>query len=258
MIGKSVYQIKQYEYVFNTVDKKYYIVEKDDYGKYVLFNEKKFRVKNNNTVNFYKIPHISEGYDFEVKIDNFVFYNLTYYIVKNDGINEYVIISDFVYKVFKSYFSLNGNVYPIVDGNISTVLPNKFVSKIEMIPTIYEINEFGLNLRNKTSIDNTTFGYLIDNHEIIFFNPYEIYDFNSVSGTTSSKLDILKSKHVFTDDMGNPFNGVFNITSASTYVQPLEDTCLDIPYKVNNTARLSYNEDTKKYWGDIIFALVCF
>ena len=122
-----------------------------------------------------------------------------------------------------------------------------------------EDDSLGVNISDASEASNVTRGYHYDevSNKVFIYIPYDVYEFGIISGRTSSRLSLLRRKSTACDDIGNELKGYFEVTSASTFAQPVEDSTLDIPYKIGMVNRISEvkgydGETTIAYWGDFL------
>lgn len=88
-------------------------------------------------------------------------------------------------------------------------------------------------------------------HWDILFSNDKVANGTTISGYTESKLSSLKTYGLAFDDMGNELPGCLKQDSEGKYIQPTEESYLDLPYKIGTTSNLTPIEDNK-YFGNYI------
>ena len=230
-------------YVHVTFDGKRYIA-------YYKGRRLRGEVKNRKVYfNPTRIPCINPiGDEFEMKIGKFISIGNRY--VKVDS-NDFIPIKNYKYPIFDSYFVFQNQTYYLCNGVLIKPIPT-------IRETLIEDNSLGQRVANIDDASNETYGYYYSriNQKIYLYKPYVIYKFGILSGRTSSRLTLLERKSNYSDENGNVLPGYFEITSASTASQPIEDTILDLPYKVGWVNRLApiydSNNEVVAYWGDYL------
>lgn len=232
VINDTIYPIRKIEYLeHNGV---YLAVKIANGRKYVRYKEKVFMgQKNGNTAifNLEKIPLINQGKDEISQTDGeFILYQGEY--IPTSGLSDY--------NKYDFYFTYEYTNYYLISGNT-----NVYDGFNNMI------NTFGSYITN-VSNENTE-GYNFNEKTFNIYKSFFVYDFNQISGITSSKLDLLKTPNKCVDDLGYELNGLYTITEGmNTYfAQPKENTLLDIFYKVGNVSQIDELDETN-YWGNIL------
>lgn len=230
----------------------FYFVKEDFKGEYVYYKNKKYYVDNTtNTVTIDKIPYISNGLTIQINdAERFVFFKNQYIKERN---NNLFVIDDYVYPIIDGYFKYNNCIF-FIQGN-KIVNYGIFYDYVE---DLTNVREFG-NFINSGSTNQNTFGYYLNDNDVVLYKPFEVYNFNTLTGNTQSQLTGLKTKNVACDDMGYELLGYFEVKEDSKFAQPKENTILDLYYHVNNVNRLSQvSENDSEYvlWGDLLYDMV--
>lgn len=226
----------------------FYFIKKDFKGEYIYYKNKKYYVEN-NTITIDKIPYISNGITLNVNNESkFVIFKEQIIKERNDNL---FIIDDYIYPIIDGYFDYKNQHFFVKDNTI--VYYSIFYDYVEKLKSI---NDFGSYV-NPNNVDNTTCGYYIDmsDNKIIIYQPFEIYNNNTLTGTTQSQLSILKTQNIACDNMGFELLGYFLVTENSLFVQPKENTILDLYYHINNVNRLTQISETETeyvLWGDLL------
>lgn len=173
-------------------------------------------------------------------------------ITINDGEWSYV------YSVFDSYVDVDGPIYYIKNNNMYKV---QGVNESDQINYIYTqtYKEF-----DETDVTNIT---ISDNYVYITYKT-TTHDVRTLTGFTSSKLDMLKDIITTTDRLGNTLPGGFEFqvdyegeaqlnnsggTRVNTRInEPYNGMRLEFPYHVGNTNEISYDEDSNTRTGDLL------
>lgn len=218
-------------YYTNISDRLFYTIKKN--GNY-YFNFKSRQTCSNNVD--YDCMALPSG-DLKVKsvtLDN------VFYLVSNG----YVIIDDagMLYRcpVLNGYVDINGVRYYIKNQKLVQFDDFEYVNENDFsgATAVFEPVTEDEN-RNKIS-------YFIQKDKIYITHPYQVYRCDVISGRTDSKLSLLKSTNILTDDLGNEMPGYFEPTVdfrlGSKYIQPYYNYQLDLYYKVGNVSQLSMND----------------
>lgn len=226
----------------------YYFVKNDFKGEYIYYKNKKYYLNDDNTVTIDKIPYISNGLILNVK-------DASDFIILNNKINKIrsgnlFVIDDYIYPVIDGYFYHNTHYYYVKNNVI--VYYSIFYDYVE---NLHSIDTFGTYIIDTTKVTENTLGYSFKDNQIVLYQPFEVYSNNILTGTSQSQLSTLRTQNVACDDMGFELLGYFEIKEDSLFVQPKENTVLDLYYHVNNVARLtqiSETEDEFILWGDLL------
>jgi len=249
----NICPIEEHKYIVYPENSDNHILVQTHNGKeFVIYKGRKYwgeTIGNTLYFNITKIPCIREGKNISATTGQFVNINGTY--IKGNGNGQFTI-KNYVYDAFDSYFVYKNNTYYLSDDTLIRPFP-KYVDYAAQMTNI------DISLGEKvTEADNNTKGYKYDalSKTVIIYTPYEIYEFGVISGRTSSRLSLLKRNDTFCDDVGHEIEGYFEVTSASTHPQPVENSTLDIPYKVGSVSRMTElvgsEGDTIGYWGDYL------
>ena len=235
---------------------KKYIVFKNDYNipyilenghiKHLNFDKKNkiYYIKNtiNDTLNNIEIEKgvIYQG-SFFIKKNNYI------EIAKNNCLYRYEIFNNFI-KIKDNYFLIKNNqVFHFEKYQLSQEKHTQFKA-------IY-IAKYSLLLNdNEYNINGSFFNILKTSNERLT---------DEVNGYTDSKLDALKPIRKCFDDIGNELPGMFIKDENDTFIQPTENSTLDIYYHIGDTSgfELKKNNDgsvsvdknnNPLYYGNII------
>ena len=258
-LQREVRKVEKFNYIEDPKNpQKILMIQSEGRKVFVMYNGKKhFGYKNNGTweFNLTKIPLINPiGNPQEVKEDLFVKYSKMYLKVV-DG--KYVTLFGYNYPVVDSYFKVNGINYFVMNETIKN--PHGTFVGIRggsSLSAVTDNNDFGEKVDIETA-NNTTSGYSFLGNTVLIFEPYEVYRFGLVSGHTASKLSLLRTTTKYCDDIGTELEGVYELTETTKNAQPIENTVLDLYYKVGRVARISEipNVDGTEpiaFWGDFL------
>lgn len=202
-----------------------------------------------------------------------------------------------------SLYLLQGNVveienggikhkYPRLDGFVDIDCRRYYVSGrniVEFDTVVYDSEDVyaapidTYKLANNGWVVNERYPMVINGYAEILY-PYDVQRCDTVSGTTDSKLSLLKQKQVLTDDLGNEMPGYYTAVRNSAmeeifaktfdekdrvnsaYMQPYNGCQLDLLYKVGNVSDLSKNdlltldksEDNQYFNGNLLESMRIF
>lgn len=123
----------------------------------------------------------------------------------------------------------------------------------------YQNDVYILDSGNGFVIDSETQEPIFDtNGWVKYIDLYKsryAYEFGNssevISGCTSSSLDKFLSYSI--DSMGNSLPGIYKPSSSSFFVQPPENTIIDLPYEIGNVVNMTRLDDNN-FIGDILYA----
>lgn len=231
----TLYEIEKMKFILEPKTQTYIKVEKDFDRYYVYYNDKKYfsEDKEGTIFNLTKIPCISSGKEIEVSEDFFVKIGNVYF--KINDTKEWFTIEHENYGIIDSYFIYDNSNYYIRKNKICDFKPSFYTDGITNVTENFQFGSF----IDSASTDNTSFGFYLTENLIYLYSPYEIHKFGMLSGYTTSKLEQLQRTNLSCDDLGQTLLGYFEINENSKYVQPLEDSVLDLYYKVGDVTNLS-------------------
>lgn len=198
-----------------------------------------------------------------------IFFNGIFNIIKDNKVSvvDYNIL--YVYPIFKQYTVIN-NSYCLIKNNrlqkllkykkIKTEKDFKYRSKYEAV-YVNDNETFG---KYKTKSNDG--GYSIKTGLLSVLKPYSEPLGDEITGYTDSKLDALKPLKMCYDDLGNLLPGLFLKDENDLFIQPTENTVLDIYYHKGDTSgfeqmldeegNLMYDNGKLLYYGNIITDVV--
>lgn len=205
------------------------------------------------------------------KVDTIMCQNTLY--ILNDNIVE-VEIDGFKHK------------YPKLDGYVKIDNNTFFVSGrslVEFDKIEYDTNNVPIDVYKRAKsqwVNSETYPTVRNGYAEILY-PYNVYRCDIVSGSSESKLSLLKQKLILTDDLGNEIPGYYyyekDVTKEkrfvnnfselsrgnSKYTQPYNGCQLDLLYKVGNVSNLSKiqalsieNSEENQYFNGNILQLM--
>ena len=247
-LNNNVYEIKNNEcvlidnllFLVQNVEiikfnKTYYYVYRNDYNipyikinghiQHLIFDKatKKYYLKNNNN----KLSYI--------KLEKAIKYKGTYYFKKKNNIEIKKNNCLFIYPIYKQYVKCNDFYYIIKDNEL------------------YKFNNYKISEEKRNgyvTIYNADYDKVIINVDINIndsliriLSPFKELSNDEVSGYTDSKLDSLKPLRKCFDDVGNELPGMFIKTENDTFIQPKENSTLDIYFHVGDTSDFEIKKD---------------
>lgn len=236
-------------------------------GDFVEYNENVYLVfydnSNNPVINingiiYYGIFNDEGKYIFQINNEpKEIKYNQKYIIIQktiflvNDDLT--VTINNIIYSRIPYYSIIDGVTFIFNDNYeiLNQILKN---NKLEYVKD-------DLTFGKKISLDeinNTTYGYVIDNNFIFIITPYVEYDTNLITGYTESKLStFLSATDVMYDNLGNKLSG--SIESDSIH----EGDILGLLYKSKTMVHATKHQNPTNleqdlYWCDFLDTIEIF
>lgn len=209
----------------------YYPVMKNDYNiPYIKDNSNKIiTLLFDKTNKRYYLSYNNEEFFIENKES--VNINGRVYFIPINGNNVYFLYKNNLYysDIFEKYINIEGKQY-IVNGNKIQSFDGYVTS--ETNDTMYYKPKFK---DSEYSLDNMSFLSILRRNKTLLSD--------EVSGYTDSKLDALKPSKKCFDDVGNELPGMFIKTASDTYMQPTENSTLDILFHKGDTSGFELKKD---------------
>lgn len=216
--------------------------------------------------------------------------------VSNSNYKEYINKGGYdTYLILKNWISKTNTNFETINNNVEYYEDELSPSMTLQIPLKKKVEDFG-NLSifcpdfvagEKYNVGNiclysgetyiltasTSYGYKIADSSYVFDDEawqtyYNYYkkshpdDFSEylpdyiLSGRTVSSLDNFTRTTETVDNLGNSLPGYYEVSSASTYVQPPEDQILELKYELGKAVNYGIiDEEGKIYSGDLLYYL---
>lgn len=258
-IDNEIYEPSECEYI--EYDSKIILVYKSI--NFIQLNEKYCLIDGNKLFSFTNESNPNSHYfvinniKYDVKKDWLITYNGNGFKINANTVTLYKMS----YPKIEGYSVINGKKYYISNNKIVTLKRGNDEG------TLFTLNEdaitdLGKYYSTSEEINNTTSGYTISDNMVCVFKPYNEYSVSGMSGYTESKLSSLRTYGLAFDDMGNELPGCLQTSGSGEnmiYIQPTENSYLDLPYKVGNVSELTPFEDEngeiEAYFGNIIISM---
>ena len=236
-IGNTPYVCYEKEYILDPTSDGFLFVNYDQYGRYVIYKNRKYYADANGMINVTKVICGYEGKNEQISGGTFIYKDFKWYMAKDDTCK----INGHVYPCYGSYFQKN---------NVTNYINYHTIYNVDANGEVAQNTDLGSYTQNAPT--NATFGYYIDygNLMVKLYSPYVVYDTDVITGYTTSKLTDFKRKDRLVDMRGVMFEGRYDIENQNV-AHPLEDTIIDLCYKIGDATNLSLISGNT-YWGNYL------